>query len=184
MATATTTTTIPIALASEAELVARLAQTAGVAVLEVYSEHWGPCKSILAALKKLQSENSDNSAPLSFFAVPAERVRCSNGSNGPAQQVLAQIAARARKSEPFFLVFRGGLLKATLTGVDVPRLVGAIEGAVAAGGAVVSGGGKGVGGGGHEAGAGEDDGDKDEQQEQGSSSAAVVANPFKALVAV
>lgn len=134
----TATTTLPLPVAGESELIARLAELSptSVAVVEVFSEAWGPCKSVDACYKRLRADHDDPA--LSILSVAAERLasasapannnRPSAAGTAPAKAALATIAARQGNSEPLFVVFKGGVLRESVRGADPPRLTAVVEG--------------------------------------------------------
>lgn len=130
-------------VASEAELVARLAELSpsSVAVVEVFSEAWGPCKSLASCFKRLRADHDDH---LALLSVAAERIGGGAAASGAANKgtaaaaakaALAAIAARQGKSEPMFAVFRGGVLRESVRGADPPQLTALVEGLMPSGAA-------------------------------------------------
>jgi hypothetical protein len=193
---------VPSAVGGEAELVARLAAMASgsVAVVEVYAEAWGPCRCTVAAMKKLRADHDDapGGAELALLSFAAERVggaasahaAASAPSAAPAAtaaaaaalSALATIAARRGKSEPLFLVFRGGMLRHVVRGADPPKLAALVEELLPAAAAASA---AAAGGAAKEAprqpASAEDD--DDEGGAGGAGGGPAGANPFAALVA-
>jgi hypothetical protein len=84
-------------------------------VVEVYSAWVGPCKSVVPTLKKLRVEGKDEEQ-LGLLVIAAEACR--------EYEVACEHKGR---SEPLFLVYRNGALKAKVHGVNLPSLLGAIS---------------------------------------------------------
>ena len=79
-------------------------------MVEVFSEWAGPCKSVLPTIKRLRMEKDDESA-LTFLTVKAEKC-----------DLLDSAKEHRGKSEPLFLLFRNGQLKAKIEGANTPML--------------------------------------------------------------
>eukprot|EP00877_Chromochloris_zofingiensis_P001029 jgi/Chrzof1/10927/Cz05g17150.t1_TRXD62 len=84
--------------------------TKGLKVVEVFAEWCGPCRSVLPTLKKIRTEKDDEAA-LTFLTIPAEKC-----------QQLESAKEHKGKSEPLFLMYRNGQLKAKVYGADTPSL--------------------------------------------------------------
>ncbi|KAI8477433.1 MAG: dynein 16 kDa light chain, flagellar outer arm [Monoraphidium minutum] len=116
----------------------------GLKVLEVHS--WGgPCKSVLPTFKRIRMEK-DNEASLAFLIVdadalaapppalaaaaaaapppppPAKPAHARGAGAAPPAEGLQAVLEHAGRSEPLFLFYRNGQLKARIAGADLPRL--------------------------------------------------------------
>ncbi|GAX74784.1 hypothetical protein CEUSTIGMA_g2231.t1 [Chlamydomonas eustigma] len=90
-------------------LEAKLA-TKGLKVAELYSEWCGPCKSVIPTFKRIRLDRDDENA-LTFLTVCADK--CS----------YLEVAKDYKgKSEPLFLLYRNGQLKAKIEGANTPLL--------------------------------------------------------------
>lgn len=94
---------------TDRDLEAKLAGK-GLKVVELFSEWCGPCKSVLPTFRRIRLDRDDESALL-FLTVPAEK--CD----------FLDIAKDHRgKSEPLFMLYRNGQLKAKIEGANTPAL--------------------------------------------------------------
>ncbi|MEW5306217.1 MAG: hypothetical protein WDW38_009072 [Sanguina aurantia] len=93
----------------DAALENRLASK-GLKVVEFYSEWAGPCRSVLPTFRRIRLDKDDESALL-FLTVQAELCN------------YLEVAKECRgRSEPLFLLYRNGQLKAKIEGADTPLL--------------------------------------------------------------
>ncbi|GFR43772.1 hypothetical protein Agub_g4886 [Astrephomene gubernaculifera] len=94
---------------TDAELEAKLASK-GLKVVEIFSEWCGTCKSVLPTFRRIRLDRDDESALL-FLTVCAEKCN-----------FLEAAKEHRGKSEPLFLLYRNGQLKARIEGANTPAL--------------------------------------------------------------
>lgn len=87
--------------------------TKGLKMLEVYSESWGPCGSVVATIKKFKVEKDPDPSCLQFLQAKAE-------NNAILQQF-------AHQSTPRFLFYRNGTLKETIVGPNSPGIAKVLQ---------------------------------------------------------
>lgn len=98
---------------SDDELENRLC-TKGLKVVEIYAEWAGPCRSVLPTFRRIRIERDDESSLL-FVTCCAEKVG-----------FLEAAKEHRGKSEPLFLLYRNGQLKAKVIGANTPMLASLI----------------------------------------------------------
>lgn len=81
-------------------------------VVECYSEWAGPCKSVVSTLKSLYFSMSER--PIKFYTVNTDKVK------------EKSLDAYRSSCQPVFLLFKGGVQKKTVVGVQGPELVQAV----------------------------------------------------------
>ncbi|KAG2498853.1 hypothetical protein HYH03_003045 [Edaphochlamys debaryana] len=94
---------------SDEDLENRLAGK-GLKVVEVFSEWCGPCKSVVPTFRRIRLDRDDENALL-FLTVCAEK--CS---------FLESAKDHRGKSEPLFILYRNGQVKARIEGANTPAL--------------------------------------------------------------
>mmetsp|Transcript_14539 Transcript_14539/g.31642 ORF Transcript_14539/g.31642 Transcript_14539/m.31642 type:complete len:156 (-) Transcript_14539:498-965(-) len=94
---------------SDEDLEAKLCSK-GLKVVELHSEWCGTCKSVIPTFKRIRLDKDDESALL-FVTV------CSEICN-----FLEAAKDHRGKSEPLFLLYRNGQLKAKIEGANTPLL--------------------------------------------------------------
>mmetsp|Transcript_18504 Transcript_18504/g.35220 ORF Transcript_18504/g.35220 Transcript_18504/m.35220 type:complete len:160 (-) Transcript_18504:270-749(-) len=89
-----------------------LLATQGLKLVEVYSESWGPCYSILPTLKRIKVERDPDPAAFQYDVCLAEKI-----------ENLKQYSGQAK---PTFLFYRNGKLVETIEGPNTPAIERAI----------------------------------------------------------
>mmetsp|Transcript_12554 Transcript_12554/g.17155 ORF Transcript_12554/g.17155 Transcript_12554/m.17155 type:complete len:156 (-) Transcript_12554:315-782(-) len=84
----------------------------GLKLVEVYSEGWGPCYSILPTLKRIKIERDPDPAAFQYNVCMAEKIE--------------DLEKHAGLSKPLFLFYRNGKLVDTVEGPNTPAIERAI----------------------------------------------------------
>lgn len=86
--------------------------TLGLKMVEVYSEGWGPCYSVLPTLKRIKIEKDPDPACFQHNPCCAENI--------------AELEASIGLSKPLFLFYRNGKLMEKIEGPNTPAIERAI----------------------------------------------------------